>query len=83
LTGSGACGFGSYATTGDAALYGAEKAIAEVRGLIKNNANVTNTIDFKQARSMQEAVSATGCEESDFVVMLFIAWSPIRRSNAG
>ena len=27
--------------------------------------------------------SATGCEESGFVVMLVIAWSPVRRTNAG
>jgi hypothetical protein len=32
------------------------------------------------------AVSATGCEESeesDFVILLFTAWSPIRRTNVG
>jgi hypothetical protein len=27
--------------------------------------------------------SAAGCEESDFVPMLFMAWSPVRRTNAG
>jgi hypothetical protein len=36
------------------ALCNAEKAIAEVRGLMKNNTNGSNTIDFKQARSMQD-----------------------------
>ncbi len=25
----------------------------------------------------------SGCEESGFVVMLVMAWSPVRRSNAG
>jgi len=36
------------------ALCNDEKAIAEVRGLMKNNTNGSNTIDFKQARSMQD-----------------------------
>jgi hypothetical protein len=36
------------------ALCNAEKAIAEVRGLMKNNTNGSNTIDFKQARTMQD-----------------------------
>ena len=29
------------------------------------------------------AASAAGCEESGFVVMLVMAWSPVRRANAG
>src|SRR6266542_947771 len=29
------------------------------------------------------AVSAAGCEDSSFVVMLVMAWSPVRRFNAG
>jgi hypothetical protein len=29
------------------------------------------------------AVSAAGCEESDFLVMFFMAWSPVRRTSAG
>jgi hypothetical protein len=37
------------------ALYGAEKAIAEVRGIIVKNVNLnTNAIDFAQAQSMQD-----------------------------
>src|SRR5262245_26006530 len=37
------------------ALYGAEKAIAEVRGIIVKNGNPNpNDIDFKSAQSMQE-----------------------------
>jgi hypothetical protein len=37
------------------ALYGAEKAIAEVRGLIIKNVNVnSDAIDFNQANSMQD-----------------------------
>jgi len=37
------------------ALYGAEKAIAEVRGIIVKNVNLnTNEIDFAQAQSMQD-----------------------------
>jgi hypothetical protein len=36
------------------ALYGAEKAIAEVRGLVVNKANGDNNLDFKQAKSMQD-----------------------------
>ena len=36
------------------ALYGAEKAIAEVRGLMKNNVNGSNEINFKQARTMTD-----------------------------
>jgi hypothetical protein len=31
----------------------------------------------------REVVSTPGCEESDFVVMLVMAWSPVRRFNAG
>jgi hypothetical protein len=29
------------------------------------------------------AVSASHCEESGFVIVLVMAWSPVRRSNAG
>jgi terminase small subunit-like protein len=37
------------------ALYGAEKAIAEVRGIVVKNVNLnTNAIDFAQAQSMQD-----------------------------
>src|SRR5262249_28108046 len=37
------------------ALYGAEKAIAEVRGITVKNVNLnTNAIDFAQAQSMQD-----------------------------
>ena len=37
------------------ALYGAEKAIAEIRGIIVKNVNLnTNEIDFAQAQSMQD-----------------------------
>ena len=36
------------------ALTNAEKAIAEVRGLMKNNVNGSNEINFKQAKSMQD-----------------------------
>jgi hypothetical protein len=37
------------------ALYGAEKAIAEIRGIIVKNVNLnTNAIDFAQAQSMQD-----------------------------
>jgi hypothetical protein len=41
------------------------------------------SIGSNQSSKRYIAVSATGCEESDFVLMLFMAWSPIRRSNAG
>ena len=44
---------------------------------------VRASIGSNQSSKRYTAVSATGCEESDFVVMLFMAWSPIRRSNAG
>jgi hypothetical protein len=36
------------------AITTAEKAIAEVRGLVVNNANGADNLDFKQARSMQD-----------------------------
>jgi hypothetical protein len=29
------------------------------------------------------AISAADCEESGFVVVLVMAWSPVRRFNAG
>jgi hypothetical protein len=31
----------------------------------------------------REAVSAAGCEQSGFVVVFVMAWSPVRRFNAG
>src|SRR5262249_21313160 len=34
------------------------------------------SIGSNQSSKRYTAVSATGCEESDFVVMLFMAWSP-------
>jgi hypothetical protein len=33
--------------------------------------------------AIQSSVSAAGCEESDLLVMFFMAWSPVRRTNAG
>jgi hypothetical protein len=30
-----------------------------------------------------KAISAAGCKESGFVVLLVMAWSPVRRFNAG
>ena len=42
---------------------------------------VRASIGSNQSSKRYTAVSATGCEESDFVVMLFMAWSP-SHSNA-
>src|SRR3954454_18736258 len=36
-----------------------------------------------QSSNKYPAVSAAGCEESDFLVMFSMAWSPVRRTNAG
>jgi hypothetical protein len=41
------------------------------------------SIGSNQSSKRYTAVSATDCEESGLVVMLFMAWSPIRRSNVG
>jgi hypothetical protein len=54
------------------ALYGAEKAIAEVRGIIVKNVNLnTNAIDFAQAQSMQDIgrklLQSIGFNEPDAV----------------
>jgi hypothetical protein len=54
------------------ALYGAEKAIAEVRGLIIKNVNVnSDAIDFNQANSMQDIgrklLQSVGFSEPDDV----------------
>src|SRR5262249_55691366 len=40
-------------------------------------------IGSNQSSKKYTAVSATGCEESCFVLMLFMAWSPTRRFNVG
>jgi Terminase small subunit len=51
------------------ALYGAEKAIAEVRGLITNIPNTNEPQDFKQCRSMQDIgrklLQSVGLSEPD------------------
>jgi hypothetical protein len=52
------------------ALYGAEKAIAEVRGIIVKNVNLnTNAIDFAQAQSMtdigRKLLQSLGFKEPD------------------
>jgi hypothetical protein len=54
------------------ALYGAEKAIAEVRGIVVKNVNLNaNAIDFAQAKSMQDIgrklLQSVGFEEPDDV----------------
>jgi|SRR5262245_8471634 len=54
------------------ALYGAEKAIAEVRGIVVKNVNLnTNAIDFAQAQSMQDIgcklLQSVGFKEPDDV----------------
>src|SRR5262245_6452821 len=54
------------------ALYGAEKAIAEVRGIVVKNVNLNNNaIDFAQAKSMQDIgrklLQSIGFEEPDDV----------------
>jgi hypothetical protein len=36
-----------------------------------------------QLSKSREALSAAGCEESGFVVVFVMAWSPVRRFNAG
>ena len=41
------------------------------------------SIGSNQSSKRYTAVSTTGCEESDFVIILFMAWSPVRRSNVG
>ena len=54
------------------ALYGAEKAIAEVRGIVVKNVNLNaNAIDFAQAKSMQDIgrklLQSVGFREPDDV----------------
>src|SRR5262245_61203019 len=41
------------------------------------------SIGSNQSSKRYTAVSATGCEESCFVLMLFMAWSPTGRFNVG
>src|SRR6516162_7776730 len=45
----------------------------------RTRSRTTASIGSNQSSKRYTAVSATGCEESCFVVMLFMAWSPIRR----
>src|SRR6266516_731708 len=49
----------------------------------RTRSRTTASIGSNQSSKRYTAVSSTGCEESCFVVMLFMAWSPIRRFYAG
>src|SRR6266516_1735424 len=49
----------------------------------RTRSRTTASIGSNQSSKRYTAVSATGCEESCFVVMLFMAWSPIRRFYPG
>src|SRR6266705_3023301 len=46
-------------------------------------ARTSVSIGSNQSSKRSTAFSAAGCAESGFVVMLVMAWSPVRRSNAG
>jgi len=41
------------------------------------------SIGSNQLSKSPAAISVAGCGESDFVVVLIMAWSPVRRFNAG
>src|SRR5580658_2776185 len=41
------------------------------------------SIGSNQLSKRSTAISAAGCEESGFVVVLVMAWSPVQRFNAG
>ena len=41
------------------------------------------SIGSNQLSKRSTAISTAGCEESGFVVVLVMAWSPVRRFNAG
>ena len=44
---------------------------------------IHTSIGSNQLSKRSTVASAAGCEESGFVVMLVMAWSPVRRTNAG
>src|SRR5271169_5941104 len=46
-------------------------------------ARTSLSIGSNQLSKRSTAISAAGCQESGFVVSLIMAWSPVRRFNAG
>ena len=46
-------------------------------------ARTSDSIGSNQLSKRSTAITAAGCAESGFVVVLVMAWSPVRRFNAG
>ena len=49
----------------------------------RDRARTSVSIGSNQLSKRSTAISAAGCKESGFVVVLVMAWSPVRRFNAG
>jgi hypothetical protein len=49
----------------------------------RDRARTSVSIGSNQLSKRSTAISAAGCKESGFVVMLVMAWSPVQRFNAG
>src|SRR5258705_10174638 len=49
----------------------------------RDRARTSASSGSNQLSKRSPAISAAGCKESGFVVVLVMAWSPVRRFNAG
>jgi len=53
---------------------------------VKRQCEIPEKIISAEANQLSKrstAIAAAGCQESGFVVALVMAWSPVRRFNAG